>query len=30
DMDGKATIELPLDNNFVQAAFTVFDKQFNL
>ena len=30
DMDGKATIELPLENSFVQAAFSVFDKQFNI
>jgi len=26
DMDGKATIDLPIENSFVQAAFDLFDK----
>jgi CO dehydrogenase maturation factor len=30
DMDGKATINLPMENIFVQAAFEVFDKHLNI
>jgi len=29
DMDGKATINLPMDNSFVQAAFDIFSKHLN-
>ncbi|MBF0450382.1 MAG: AAA family ATPase [Candidatus Magnetomorum sp.] len=30
DMNGKATIDLPLNNKFVQAVFSIFDKQLNV
>jgi CO dehydrogenase maturation factor len=30
DMDGKATIDLPMDNVFVRAAFDLFDKHLSL
>jgi CO dehydrogenase maturation factor len=30
DMDGKATINLPMDNIFVQEAFKIFDKHLEL
>jgi CO dehydrogenase maturation factor len=29
DMDGEATINLPMDNTFVQKAFELFDKHLN-